>query len=194
MSPVAGLLAHAVERHDPRPDLQLGRISYDILGLIPLADSVVRTRTLRPGRTVELVEATLTAGGRTAVRATAWRLTRQDTAAVAGGEPAALPPVAELARWHGTGLWSGGYIGALEIHRHADPEPGRGQVWIRTDVALLAGEPVSPTADFLRLVDTANGIATRVSPREWMFPNVDLTVHLVREPLGPWVGFDTHVV
>jgi Thioesterase-like superfamily len=194
MSPVAGLLAHALDRHEPRPDLQLSRISYDILGVIPLDDSVVATRTLRGGRTVELVEATLESRGRTAVRATAWRLSRQDTAAVAGGEPPALPPVGALTRWEGAGIWGGGYIGALEFHRHADPEPGRGQVWLRSDVALVDGEPVSPAASFLRLVDTANGIATRVSPGEWMFPNVDLTVHLFREPCGDWVGFDTSVV
>ncbi len=27
-----------------------------------------------------------------------------------------------------------------------------------------------------------------------MFPNVDLTVHLHRQPAGPWVGLDTSVV
>jgi hypothetical protein len=43
-------------------------------------------------------------------------------------------------------------------------------------------------------VDTANGIAVRRSPREWMFPNVDLTIHLHRQPTGDWVGLDTTVI
>lgn len=43
-------------------------------------------------------------------------------------------------------------------------------------------------------MDTANGIAVRRSPREWMFPNVDLTIHLHRQPTGDWVGLDTTVI
>src|SRR5690606_40119049 len=39
-----------------------------------------------------------------------------------------------------------------------------------------------------------NGIAVREAPTEWMFPNVDLTVHLHRQPRGRWVGLDTEVV
>ncbi len=67
-------------------------------------------------------------------------------------------------------------------------------IWIRTDVTLVEGVDVSPTAAYLGLVDTANGIAVREDPRRWMFPNLDLVVHLFREPAGGWVGFDTTVV
>jgi hypothetical protein len=195
MSPVAGLLAHAVLAHEPRPDLQLARVGYDILGMIPLAPGRVTVRTVRPGRTVELVEATLAVDGRDVVRATAWRLSRHDTAAIAGGGPEPMPAPRTMPVWPGTHLWTGGYIGSLEIRRSPDATPGRAQAWVRSDVALLAdGEDAAPTAAFLRLVDTANGIATRADPREWMFPNVDLTVHLFREPVGSWVGLDTTVV
>jgi hypothetical protein len=193
MSPVAGLLAHVIESHDPRPDLQLARISYDILGLIPLQEGVVVVRTLRPGRTIELVEANLEIAGRTVVRATAWRLSRQDTTSVEGGYPAELPEVDSMSPWHGPAVWDGAYIASLEVRKSDGAEPGRGQVWVRSDVELVAGEEATATSAFLRLVDTANGIATRVSPREWMFPNVDLNVHLFRRPVGPWVGFDTTV-
>jgi hypothetical protein len=193
LSPVAGLLAHVVERHDPRPDLQLARISYDVLGLIPLQESVVAVRTLRPGRTIELVEATLEVAGRTVVRATAWRLSRQDTSSVEGGYPRALPEVGSMSAWSGSAIWDGGYIASLRFLKAQDGVPGRGRIWLRSDVGLVEGEAVSSTASFLRLVDTANGIATLVSPREWMFPNVDLTVQLFRQPSGPWVGFDTMV-
>jgi len=202
MAPVSGLLAHALERHDPRPDLQLARISYDILGLIPLQESVVAVRTLRPGRTIELVEATLAVAGRVVVRATGWRLAVGDSAAVEGAEVEPLPPPGAMEPWTGSDVWAGGYISALEIRRTADTRPGRGRVWLRSDVELLApldgvsgdgSDGVSSTAAFLRLVDTANGIATRVGPDAWMFPNVDLTVHLFRQPVGPWVGLDTTV-
>jgi hypothetical protein len=193
MAPVAGLLAHVIEGHDPRPDLQLARISYDILGLIPLQEGVVVVRTLRPGRTIELVEASLEIEGRTAVRATAWRLSRQDTVSVEGGYPPDLPPVDTMSAWPLDSIWVGGYIASLQVRKSDGAPAGRGQAWVRSDVALVAGQDATPASGFLRLVDTANGIATRVSPREWMFPNVDLTVHLFRRPAGPWVGFDTTV-
>ena len=48
-------------------------------------------------------------------------------------------------------------------------------------------------ARLLGLVDTANGVAVRQHPGEWMFPNVDLTVHLFRTPTHGWLGLDTEV-
>lgn len=194
MAPVAGLLAHAMERHEPRPDLQLCRVTYEILGLIPAAPSRVRTRTIRPGRTIELIEATMAVLGRDVVRATGWRLSRQDTAAVAGGFWAALPPPDTLEPWPGSDTWDGGYISSLDFRTVPGSQPGSGTAWIRSDTALVAGEDVSPVAAFITLVDTANGIATRAHPAEWLFPNTDLTIHLFRPPTPGWVGFDTEVI
>jgi hypothetical protein len=194
MGPVSGLLAHAIERHDPRPDLALGRITYEILGLIPDVATSVTVETLRPGRTIELVEATLTAGARPVVRARAWRVARGDTTAVAGGAPEPMPPPDTWPAWQGSSVWKGGYIASVEIHADPTSVPGRGRVWMRTDIALVEGEPVSAAAAYLGLVDTANGVVVREDPTQWMFPNLDLSVHLYREPRGPWVGLDTTVV
>jgi hypothetical protein len=194
MAPVAGLLAHVIDRHDPRPDLQLARIGYDILGLIPLREGTVAARTLRPGRTIELVEAELRIDGRAVVRATAWRLARLDTERVAGVDAPSMPPPDALPAWRVSDLWAGGYIASVEARRAPGAVAGRARAWVRSDVDLLdSGDGVSPTAAFLRLVDTANGIAARVHPGTWMFPNVDLVVHLFRQPAGGWVGFDTTV-
>ena len=60
--------------------------------------------TIRPGRTIELVEATLVAGERPVVRARAWRIARGDTASVAGGLPEPLPPPDTFAPWDGRRL------------------------------------------------------------------------------------------
>jgi hypothetical protein len=64
---------------------------------------------------------------------------------------------------------------------------------VSTDIDLINDQPVSDLARFVGLIDTANGIAVRESPKEWMFPNVDLTIHLFRQPHGRWVGLDTTV-
>jgi len=193
MAPVSGIMAHAIDRHEPREDMQLARISYDVLGMIPARPSHVEVRTTRPGRTIELVEAVLSVDDRPVVRAEAWRLARHDSTDVAGVELDPIPGPDELEPWEGNDTWDGGYIRGLEFRTDPARRPGRTRTWIRTDNALVEGESCSPTTDLIRLVDTANGIAVRVSPRKWMFPNVDLTIHLFREPVRGWVGFDTRV-
>lgn len=65
IAPSLGLLAHAVERdRDNRRDdrLPVTRLSYDILGTVPVAEVDVAVRVLRPGRSIELVEATMSHG------------------------------------------------------------------------------------------------------------------------------------
>lgn len=200
MGAPSALIAHCIERHEPRPDLMLARISYDILGVIDLGRTRVHVETIRPGRSIELVEATLTTGDsdRPAIRARAWRLQTSDTAQVAGGAPAPLPghddPTAVPAWRERSEVWPGGYIAALEIRRAEGDRPGRGMVWQRTAYPLVDGEESSDTARFLLHADTANGMSVREDPREWLFPNVDLTVHLHRRPRYGWVGLSTEVV
>ena len=198
MAPVSGIVVHAIEgflaRHRQGEALQISRISFEILGMIAAADFDVRVEVLRPGRTIELLEATVVIAERPVVRARAWCLSRQDTSAVAGGEPAPMPGADGLDPWLISKVWSGGFIESVEIRPVPGHGPGRARAWLRTPVDLVADEPASDLARFVGLVDTANGIATRVHPTEWMFPNVDLSMHLYRQPRGSWVGLDTTVV
>lgn len=193
MAPVTGLVAHCLQRFNDRDDLQLARLSLEILGVIPARPTRVDCETVRSGRTIELDEATVTIDGRVAIRARAWRLSRQDTAEVAADdtpplpEPESMPP-ADLGQ-----VWGGGFISSLEVRTDPDGEPGRGRAWVRPRQALVAGEPVHPVAAYLGVVDTANGVATRLDPRRWMFPNTDLSIYLYREPVPGWVGFETSV-
>ena len=99
VSPLNGLLVHAVDRSvaeraaGSAPDpLATARIAFDILGVVPIDEVEVRVEVVRPGRTIELLEAVAVSGGRPVLRARAWRLARHDTAVVAGGAPDALPP------------------------------------------------------------------------------------------------------
>lgn len=193
VSPVCGLLVDAIERHDPRPELQLAKVTFDILGRLPVGPGVVEVRTLRPGRTIELVEATFAMAGRVAVRASAWRLLRGDSPQIAGTDFEAIAPPQDCEPVPGESLWPGGWVSSLEIRRDPHWQPGRGQVWVKTAIPLVADRPVSDLAAFCALVDTANGVVVRESPTEWMFPNTELSVHLFRRPVAGWVGFDTTV-
>ncbi|MFE0249765.1 thioesterase family protein [Streptomyces sp. NPDC059010] len=195
-SPLGGLVVHALDRHraaGPDTGLLLSRISYDILGRLALDECEIEVETVRPGRTIELLEAVVRIAGRPVVRARAWFLAAVDTTKVAGGSDDRLPPPESLAPWPMSDVWPGGYVASLDVRPLAPPRPGRTSAWLSTPLDLVAGVPVGPLASYLALVDTANGIAVRQPPTQWMFPNVDLTVHLHRQPQGPWTGLDTTV-
>jgi hypothetical protein len=195
IAPALGLLVHAVERDrdDRRQDgLVVGRLSFDILGTIPIDVVDTRVAVIRPGRTVELVEATLSHGGRAAVLARAWLLQPRDTTHLSAPALPPIPPPADVPPWDPTSVWPGGFIASVEVRRRR-LDPGRAAFWVRTPVPLVAGEAVSGLASAAGLFDIANGMTVRVDPEEVAFPNLDLTAHLFREPGGDWIGFDTTV-
>lgn len=195
IAPALGLLAHAVERdRDARrgDGLAIGRLSYDILGTVPVAEVEVEVRVARPGRTIELVEATLAHHGRSAVQLRAWLLQPNDTAHLEAAPLPPIPPPDALPPWSPTTVWPGGFIASVEVRR-AEAEPGRASYWVRTPLPLIRDEQVSRLASTAGLLDIANGMTVRRDPRDLAFPNVDLTAHLFRQPRGEWVGFDTAV-
>lgn len=194
-APVAGLMVHAIEgfrAEHAGADLQLGRISFDILGRIPMQELEIHVEVLRPGRTIELLQATLAIGGRTVITARAWCLGRADTADVAATESETIPAPDACRAWDMGQGWPGGYIAQLQA-RVAQRRPGRGTVWLCSPTQLIEGEQSHETARFFANIDAANGIAARQEPGAWAFPNVDLTVHLHRVPAGHWTGLDTAV-
>jgi hypothetical protein len=197
ISPMIGLILHEVDRFcaERGPDgLAVNRISVDILGVLGMEPFTVEVSVVRPGRTIELLEVVVTAAGRPAVRARIWRAVEQNTAVVAGGEVERLPSPDEWEPQELTEIWPGGYIRSIEARPIGAVKPGRGAAWIGSRAALVAGEPSSDLARLIGLVDTANGLCVRQSIDEWLFPNVDLTIHLFRQPAGDWLGLDTTVV
>ncbi|SEE11706.1 Thioesterase-like superfamily protein [Arthrobacter alpinus] len=196
MAPVTGIMIHALEQYQPRADMRLARFSFDILGLIPAGEFTIETMMLRPGRTIELLQAELIADGRVAVRATAWRLQKGDTAAVEAYEDEPMGSLAAAVPWDGMSMWPGGFIRSIEARINPGHRPGRGRAWLRSPYTMLdGGAPTSALVRLLGLADSANGISARVEPMPggWMFPNVDLSIHIYREPDGEWLGLDTHV-
>jgi hypothetical protein len=195
IAPALGLLAHLVEvDRDARrgDDLVLVRLSYDILGTVPIAGFEVDVQLLRAGRTIELVEGVLSHGGRAAVRLRAWLMEPRDTRSVAGTAHEPIPGPAEMEPWDPTTVWKGGFIHSAEVRRR-QREPGRASFWVRTGQPVLEDEKVSSTARATGLLDIANGMTVRAAPDDVLFPNVDLTAHYFAQPRGEWLGFDTTV-
>ncbi|NLB31664.1 MAG: thioesterase family protein, partial [Alcaligenaceae bacterium] len=99
MAPASGLMSYELELFQPREEMVYGRISYDIMGLIPLKNFTITTRNIRPGKTIELIETTLDCDDKTAIIARAWRLIKGDTSAVASCEDQAIVSRSEMRKW-----------------------------------------------------------------------------------------------
>lgn len=195
MAPASGLMSYELELFVPREEMVYGRISYDILGLIPLKNFTVTTRSIRPGKTIELIEAVLSCDGKAAITARAWRLIKSDTSAVASYEDQAIISRNDMRPWpEVTDIWAGGYIKSIKNHLHTsvDRRNGRAQLWLSNDLEMVEGVKTSPFVKLIGMVDTTNGMAiAQNSPFSHMFPNVDLQIHLYRLPVGQWLGLDT---
>ena len=195
MAPATGLLTAELQSFVPQENMRIARISLDILGLIPLDDFTVTTRCIRPGRTIELIEAVMSSRGRDAIIARAWRLITQDTSVIAGLEdqksmykPEALPV------WDGMKGWPGGFIETVRLVAEPDRRPGKGMVWMTNDIDMVEGMPTHDMVHLLGMADTANGVVPRLglglAKLEWMFPNTDLQIHMHRAPQGRWLGIE----
>ncbi len=126
-----------------------------------------------------------------AIRAAAWRMVTSDTSAVAAVEDESMPaPPTNASHGMAPACGPGGYIRSLEMRIAEGHRPGSGKVWIRTSHPLTDQHNSTDLARLMGLVDTANGIAARVPPGEnsYIFPNVDLQIHMYRAPSGEWLG------
>ncbi len=193
MSPVSGLLVHVMQQCRPRSDLALSRLSFDILGFLPATEVQLSARVLRPGKTIELVEAQMSAAGRTVARALGWRLLTSDTSDIAKSWIPGIDGPADAVAWDGSQVWDGGFINSLEFRILPDRAPGTGRTWLRASVDLVDGLAPTDLEMIVGVADTANGVSTLVSPQQYLFPNTDLSIHLFRQPKGTWLGLDTEV-
>lgn len=187
--PPAALLTRALERLPAAADRVLGRVTVELLGPVPLGPLRTTTRVLRPGRSVALVEAELhdPAAGRPVARAVAWLFPRGTGMPVTGSEALDHTPEDGLALTRPP-AWLGGYLDVIDWRwiRGTLERPGPGVVWMRCP-GLVEGEDISPVQRVLACVDSASGIGSALDLTDWAFQNTELTVHLVRAPVGEWL-------
>jgi hypothetical protein len=164
----------------------------EILGPVPIADLTVRSWVERPGRSVQLTGAELSAGGRAVARAWAWWMARTDTTAVVDGLPDRLPPVE-----HGSPIiwpegWEPGYLNAMEwlSIKGGFGQIGPATLWGRQLVLTVDDEQPTGIQRLMAVADSGNGASGRLDLRSWLFINTELTVHLWRVPDGEWIGLD----
>jgi Acyl-CoA thioesterase C-terminal domain/Acyl-CoA thioesterase N-terminal domain len=191
--PPAALLGRAIERVNDRRDMQTARVTFEILRPVPIETLAVEAHVFRPGKSVELVHATLSAGDRPVMTAAAWRIRTTALELTTDPDTAPVPGPKEGKR---VDLWPGisgkSYLSAMEwrFTSGAFLEPGPAAAWARMRHPLVGGEEISPLTRVLVLADSGNGISSMLDFDRWMFINPDLTVYLHRLPEGEWVHLD----
>lgn len=189
--PPSALLGRALERLAPRDDVVIARVTVELLGAVPVGELELRSRMVRPGRSVELAEAVLSAGGRDVARASAWRVRRTEGAAVPSRHPAP-PPLPDAASESTATGWVDGYLQAVEWRFAAGHfgERGPATVWTRMLHPLVPDEEPSALQRVLIVADSGNGVSSELDLSRWLFINPELTVHLHRAAVGEWICLD----
>lgn len=195
----AALLARAIERFEPGPASHVARLTVELLRPVPLEPLRVSARMARPGKKVQLVEASLFDGEREVVRATGLRLrvAPLDLPAGAAPEYPVPPPGRIIPRDRDEEDWQLTFGDAMDFGavRGWPDQRGPGVCWFRLKVSTIAGEENSPLVRVAAAADFGNGISSPLGWDEgWTFINPDLTVYLHRLPEGEWVGLDALTV
>lgn len=200
--PPAALLARAIERCDPRPDMQVARLSVELIRPVPASPLRVEARVTRPGRRVQLIDATARSDELTVAYARALRIQtgsppiRLSPSQGAGGispeaeslrgpdgiQPMVFPESTEPA-FHSAGA-------ELRFEKGAFHVKGPATVWVRLLGPVVAGEVPSPLQRVAAAADFGNGVSAELTFGTDIFINPDLTIHLHRMPVGEWVCLD----
>ena len=162
----------------------------EFLGQLPLATMRVRTRVARPGKRIEMLEATVESGGRDVLDGA--RVAHRNAAgrqhpAPRRRRPIAVPPIPDAAPvpgWMSTLRLRVGVRLAQRATARACSGPAA--VWSRPRVPLIAGEPLDGLDRALLVADSANGVSAELPMQEWLFVPPSLSLALERYTRGEW--------
>ncbi len=174
----------------------ISRVTIELLGVVPMAQSRTRAWVSRPGRSISMITAEVECADREGrfrpvARAHAWLLAESDTAALVRDATPAIPTEGSApAPAFFAAVQDAGFLGACEWRFVPAGDTGVQRCWVRARVPLVAGEQPSPLVQVFSVIDAANGISARMDPVEVTWMNMDMTVHLHRPPRldDGWVG------
>ena len=197
--PPTALVCRAIEAAAQARGLShLSRLTVNLLRPVPIGDLSVAVAVDYAGRNAGHYSATLVGDGKEVARFTALMQRENDVPlpATLAGHPAPMAPrppddsplaIFPFAR-RGVGY------GDLVETRVAQGSFFQGPcaVWFRLARPLLAGETPSPYQRVAVAADSGNGISAILDFSRYTFINADLTINLLRPPLGEWICLDAH--
>lgn len=188
----AALLVQVAEAIPAPAPMSVARVTVDLLRAVPLGRLRVESRVIREGRKVQLLELGLGADGVRVARATVLRVRNRPEAVpepletpdftIPGpdeGRPTRAPQIGGFSALFTLSAVKGGF-----------ERSGPATVWFRMNAPLVADMATSPAARLVAAADFANGIAGVLPFDQWLYPTVDLSVSLLRQPAGAWLLID----
>jgi hypothetical protein len=195
--PVQGLVARCVEAVPTLADMQVTRLTFDMVRPVPIGPRLdVRTEVLREGKKIQLVEARLLVGDVVHVRCTALRVRVEDVtrggtlpASTTVDEPLPAPETFEPV--YRDLAHAPGFLEAIDMVRF--PLPGRDDdafgYWIHLRAPVVEGEEPSPLSRLCVAGDFTNMIGIHVVDHlSFSAINPDVTVQVLRYPVGEVIG------
>jgi len=190
--PPAMLMARALEAIESEQPMSVARLTIELLRPVGRSPLTVRSRMIRPGRKVQLVEASLWNGEQEVARTTALRIRTASVSVPVSSDPPPRTPPGDLLEWSGSWRTGGVYhLLGVEVRTESrDSRSAPGWAWFRLKLPVVPGETPSPLQRLCAAADFPNGISYVVDPRQMTFVNPDLTVSVQRMPEGEWVLVD----
>ncbi len=194
---VASLVAALVEARDRVRDIQVVRITYELLRPVPLRPLRVTLRPGDSGRSVDRVDVEVRPidDDQPVVLARALRMRRKPVSlpALASDDPPPAPedcPPIDMSIFPWTSLVSHGVEMRL-AGGSAFLEPGPAAVWFRLRQPVVEGLPLTPLQRVCLVADFGNGTSNVAPLLSFLYVNADLTVAVHREAQGEWICLDS---
>ena len=200
--PPIALVSYALEAAAQAHGLtHQARLTANLLRPVPIADIVVRVQEDYVGRNAGHFSSVALSDGKELIRATAL-FQREDAVGLPDGLPghplpmAPKTPGASPVQRFPFALGELGYPDLVE-NRIAKGRmfAGPSAVWFRMQYPLVQGQEPSPYQRVAVAADSGNGISAILDLSTHVFVNSDLTINLLRRPVGEWVCLEarTHL-
>ncbi len=189
--PPAALMMGELERHgEGRP---FARVAVHLLKPVALKPMTLETEVIRDGRVARRLRTDLKVDGETVCFAYALQIQGREQPVseiplcgrIAAGPETGEPPP----NFTGYTMFPNDGIEVSFVKGHLT-EPGPATAWFRLRVPVVEGEPITQLQRTMAAADFGNGISSAVRWEDFTFVNPELTVFLLREPKGEWLGND----
>lgn len=192
---VLALLGHVIEDVPTLMPMSLSRLTVDLVRPVPIGRPLrIEPMVVREGKKIQVVDLRVFTEDADHVRARVLRIRDADVDGTdvpessTDADPARhMPPPADLDPADDLPGLPAFLRTALDFRRTDSARHDVNGIWTRLRVAVVAGEPVRATSRVAVPMDVVNLIGIR-DLRGFTGINPDVSAHVVRPPVGDWVG------